>query len=354
MKWMGGVAALIFAFSLISCEKGGDAVSDVEKEVAKATEAAKEEAKAPEAAPKAAPKAEPMKEEAKPAPTPAPAPAAEKPKAPAEKPAAEKPAATPPAAAAAAPQGSTKLVIKGSDTLGAKMVPQLAEAYKAAGNTIDFEIAAEGSSTAFTNLLAGTGDIGMSSRDIKDSEKDEFTAKGMEVVGWTAAYDMIGVIVNEKNGVSGLTIDQIEGIFTGDISDWSEVGGQAGPISVYTRNTSSGTYKSFQEMAMKERDYGANTQKMAGNEQIAQEVAKNPNGIGYVGLAYTTNEGIKAIPVNGVELKPENAKTYPIARSLHYYTIKGKLSPVGEKFLNWATQDPAAKEVVHRVGFIAP
>ena len=70
------------------------------------------------------------------------------------------------------------IVIKGSDTLGAKMVPQLAEAYKAAGNEASFEIAAEGSSTAFTNLLAGTADIGMSSRDVKDAEKDQFTAKG--------------------------------------------------------------------------------------------------------------------------------------------------------------------------------
>ena len=253
---------------------------------------------------------------------------------------------------ASAAVAQDKLVIKGSDTLGAKMVPQLAEAYKAAGNSVDFEIAAEGSSTAFTTLLAGTAEIGMSSRNVKDSEKDEFTAKGMDIKDWTAAYDMIGVIVNEKNGVQDLTLKQIEGIFTGDITDWSEVGGQAGPISVYTRNTSSGTYKSFQEMAMDKRDYGSNTQKMAGNEQIAQEVGKNVNGIGYVGLAYTTNEGIKPIKVDGVELKAENTKDYPISRSLHYYTIDGKLSALAEKFLKWATTSKEAAEVVNRVGFI--
>ena len=179
-----------------------------------------------------------------------------------------------------------KIVIKGSDTLGAKMVPQQAEAYKEAGNEVSFEIAAEGSSSAFTNLLAGTADIGMSSRNIKDSEKESFTAKGKEIEEHVAGYDMIAVIVNSANGVEDLTLEQIEGIFTGDITDWSEVGGQAGKISAYTRNTSSGTYKSFQEMAMQKRDYGADTQKMAGNEQIAAEVAKNPNGIGYVGLAY--------------------------------------------------------------------
>lgn len=256
------------------------------------------------------------------------------------------------AASLLAGANADEIVIKGSDTLGAKMVPQLAEAYKEAGNDESFEIAAEGSSSAFTNLLAGTADIGMSSRNIKDSETEEFTAKGMAIKDWTAAYDMIGVIVNEKSGVEGLTTEQIEGIFTGDITDWSEVGGDAGPISVYTRNTSSGTYKSFQEMAMNKRDYGADTQKMAGNEQIAEEVAKNANGIGYVGLAYTDKDGIKAIAVNDIELKPENAKDYPIARSLHYYTIEGKLSDAAAKFLAWATTDEKAMEVVERVGFI--
>ncbi len=249
-------------------------------------------------------------------------------------------------------QAEDKIVIKGSDTLGAKMVPQQAEAYKEAGNDVSFEIAAEGSSSSFTNLLAGTADIGMSSRNIKDSEKESFTAKGKEIVETVAGYDMIGVIVNSANGVEGLTLEQVEGIFTGDITDWSEVGGQAGKISAYTRNTSSGTYKSFQEMAMGKRDYGSDTQKMAGNEQIASEVAKNPNGIGYVGLAYVDKDGIKAVKVDDVELKPENAKDYPIARSLFFYTIKGELSEAAQKFLTWVTTDEKAAAVVERVGFI--
>lgn len=245
-----------------------------------------------------------------------------------------------------------KIIIKGSDTLGAKMVPQQAEAYKEAGNEVGFEIAAEGSSSAFTNLLSGSADIGMSSRNIKDSENESFTAKGKETVETTAGYDMIGVIVNSANSVESLTLEQVEGIFTGDITDWSEVGGQAGPISAYTRNTSSGTYKSFQEMAMGKRDYGSDTQKMAGNEQIAAEVAKNANGIGYVGLAYVKKDGITPVKVDDIELKPENAKDYPIARSLFFYTIKGELSEAAQKFLTWATTDEKAAAVVERVGFI--
>ena len=245
--------------------------------------------------------------------------------------------------------GQSKIVIKGSDTLGAKMVPQLTAVYKAMGNATDFEIAAEGSSTAFTSLLEGTADIGMSSRGAKDGEKDSFTAKGKELVEHVAGIDMIAVIVHEGNSVKNLTEKQIEGIFTGEITDWSELGGKKGPISVYTRNTSSGTYKSFQEMAMNKRDYGSSTQKMAGNEAIASEVSKNVNGIGYVGLAYSKNDGIEAVKVDGRGLDAPGA--YPLSRKLYYYTVG---QPQGEvaKFLTWAETDETARKVIAKVGFI--
>jgi phosphate transport system substrate-binding protein len=166
-----------------------------------------------------------------------------------------------------------------------------------------------------------------------------------------AAWDMIAVIVNKDSGVRDLTMKQIEEIFTGGVSNWSELGGTAGPVSIYTRNTSSGTYKSFQEMAMNKRDYGANTQKMAGNEQIASEVATNPNGIGYVGLAYAGKDGVKAVKVAGVSAKPRNKAEYPLSRKLYYYTVG---EPTGEvkKFLDWAMTSKEASGVIDRVGFI--
>ncbi len=162
---------------------------------------------------------------------------------------------------------------------------------------------------------------------------------------------MIAVVVNKKNGVRDLTVKQIEGIFTGDITDWSEVGGTAGPISVYTRNTTSGTYKSFQEMAMDKRDYGSCTNKMAGNEQIADEVANNPNGIGYVGLAYADKDGLRSVKVEGEAAKPKNKDTYPLSRTLFYYTV-GEPKGEAKKFLDWATGDAAAAKVIDSVGFI--
>src|SRR6185295_12608572 len=123
---------------------------------------------------------------------------------------------------------------------------------------------------------------------------------GVHMKPTIVAYDGIAVIVNEANPVKSLTKKQVEQIFTGDVTDWSAVGGSGGKISIYTRNTSSGTYSDWKELAMKKRDYAPSSQKMAGNEQIAAEVAKNPNGIGYVGLAYTRADGIKVLPVDGV------------------------------------------------------
>ena len=257
------------------------------------------------------------------------------------------------AALTVAATAQTKLVIKGSDTLGAKMVPQLSEAYKAAGNNVDFEIAAEGSSTCFTALLAGTADFGMSSRGIKSKEKDQFAAKGQEAVAHVAGVDMIAVIVNEANSVKALTKDQVAGIFTGKITDWSQVGGKAGKIKGYTRNTSSGTYATFQKLAMNEVDYGKDTQKMAGNEQIAEAVAGDVNGIGYVGLAYIGRDGIAATKVDGITPSPATQATYPLSRNLYYYTI-GEPTGEAKKFIEWSLTSAKAAEVINGVGFIAP
>jgi phosphate transport system substrate-binding protein len=245
-----------------------------------------------------------------------------------------------------------KLVIKGSDTLGAKLVPQIAEAFKAKNPGTTFEIAAEGSSTGIAAVIDGTADIGMSSRRAKTKEVTSAMAKGVKMKPTIAALDGIGVIVNKNNPVSGLSLKQIEQIFTGDVTDWSAVGGKGGTISVYTRNTASGTYSDFKKLAMSARDYGSATQKMAGNEQIASEVGKNPNGIGYVGLAYINASGIKTVAVDGAQPSEASvqAMQYPIARPTFYYT-NGDPQGLAKKFLDFATGPEGAK-IVRQVGFV--
>jgi phosphate transport system substrate-binding protein len=244
------------------------------------------------------------------------------------------------------------IVIKGSDTLGAKLVPQLAEQFKAQHPGTTFDVAAEGSATGFAALIDKTAAIGMASRPAKPEEIANGKAKGVDLKETIVAYDGIAVIVNTANSIKGLTKKQVEQIFTGEITDWSAVGGSGGKISVYTRNTSSGTYAEFKELAMKKRDYAPDSQKLAGNEQIAQEVGKNPNGVGYVGLAYTKASGIRVVPIDGASPSKGSvlAKSYPYARPTFFYT-NGEPTGVVKEFIDF-TVGPEGQKIVEQVGFV--
>jgi phosphate transport system substrate-binding protein len=245
-----------------------------------------------------------------------------------------------------------RLVIKGSDTLGAKLVPQLAEQFKAEHPDATFDIAAEGSTTGIAALIDGTAEIGMSSREAKPAEIAAAQAKGVTLRPTIVAYDGIGVIVNSENPISNLTRKQVEQIFTGDVTDWSAVGKKSGSISIYTRNTSSGTYSDWKELAMKKRDYAPSAQKMAGHEQIAAEVGKNANGIGYVGLAYMKASGIKVITVDGSAPTQASVrdKSWPYARPTFYYT-NGEPTGLAKAFLEF-TLSQAGQKIVDGVGFV--
>ena len=245
-----------------------------------------------------------------------------------------------------------RLVIKGSDTLGAKLVPQLAEEFKAKNPDTTFDIAAEGSTTGIAALIDGTANIGMSSREVKPAEETAANAKGVKLKPTTVAYDGIAIIVNAGSPIKQLTKKQVEQIFTGEVKDWSAVGGKGGAISIYTRNTSSGTYSDFKELAMKKRDYAQSAQKLAGNEQIAAEVGKNPTGIGYVGLAYTKAAGVKVVPIDGVVPTPELIRvgTYPYARPTFYYT-NGEPTGLAKNFIDF-TMSPAGQKIAADVGFV--
>ena len=244
------------------------------------------------------------------------------------------------------------LVIKGSDTLGAKLVPQLSEEFKAQHPDTTFNIAAEGSTTGIAAIIDGTAQIGMASRPTKPEEVAAAKAKGVNFKETIVAYDGIAVIVNSANPVKSLTKKQVEQIFTGDMTDWSAVGGSGGRISIYTRNTSSGTYSEFKELAMKKRDYAPDSQKMAGNEQIASEVSKNPNGVGYVGLAYTKAKGIKVAAIDNAMPSKESVlgKAYPYARPTFYYT-NGEPSGLAKEFVDFTVSD-AGQKIVEQVGFV--
>src|SRR6476469_4477861 len=245
-----------------------------------------------------------------------------------------------------------RLVIKGSDTLGAKLVPQLAEQFKAQHPGTTFDLAAEGSTTGIAAIIDGTAQIGMSSRRAKSSEVGAASAKGINMRPTIVAYDGIAVIVNAGNPVKSLTKKQVEQIFTGEVTDWSAVGGSGGKISIYTRNTSSGTYSDFKELAMKKRDYAGGSQKMAGNEQIAAEVGKNPAGIGYVGMAYTKAGGVKVVSIDGAAPSIQSVQnpSYPYSRAPFYYT-NFEPGGVAKTFVDF-TLCSVGQKIVNQVGFV--
>src|SRR5438046_2781338 len=244
------------------------------------------------------------------------------------------------------------LVIKGSDTLGAKLVPQLAEEFKAQHPGTTFNIAAEGSTTGIAAIIDGTAQIGMASRPTKPEEVAAAKAKGVNFKETIVAYDGIAVIVSTANPIKALTKKQVKQIFTGDVTDWSAVGGSGGKISIYTRNTSSGTYSDFKELSMKKRDYAGSSQKMAGNEQIAAEVGKNTNGVGYVGMAYTKASGIKVVSIDGSmpSAKSVQDHSYPYWRPTFYYT-NGEPSGLAKQFVDF-TLGSGGQKIVAQVGFV--
>ncbi|MDP2136379.1 MAG: phosphate ABC transporter substrate-binding protein [Candidatus Didemnitutus sp.] len=251
-----------------------------------------------------------------------------------------------------------KLVIKGSDTLGAKLVPQLAEAFRAQNPGVVFEIAAEGSTTGLAAITDRTADIGMSSRRAKPTELSAAQAKGVAMKPLIVAYDGMAVVVSSSNPLDQLTLRQVEQIFAGDIKDWGAVGGNPGAISIYTRNTSSGTYQDWKDLAMKRRDYASSSQKMAGNEQIAAEVARNPSGIGYVGIAYADAPGVKVIGIVGKDgkvVRPSEEsvrdKSYPYARPTFFYT-DGEPQGLAAQFITFLFS-AEGREIVAKSGFVA-
>ncbi len=257
-------------------------------------------------------------------------------------------------AAAGFARADTKLVIKGSDTLGAKLVPTLKEAYVVKHPGVSFEIAAEGSTTGIAAVSDKTAQIGMSSRRATAVEMSGALAKGVKLTPTIVAHDGIAIVVNAANPISKLTKAQVEKLFTGDVSDWSAIpGGQVGKVSVYTRNTASGTYKDFKELAMNKKDYAASSQKMAGNEQIVAEVAKNPNGIGYVGMAYMNTPGLKVVAIDGLVPNKETVQShkYAYARPTFYYT-NGEATGEAAKFLEFTLSDEGQK-IVEKEGYVS-
>ncbi len=251
---------------------------------------------------------------------------------------------------------------KGSDTI-VNLALGWAEKYQSLHPDVSIAVTGGGSGTGIAGLINQTTNIANASRQIKEEEVAEAKKNGVEPVEHTIARDAIAVIVNPSNPISQLTMQQISDIYSGKISNWSEVGGEDRPIVRLSREVNSGTHVYFLEtvVRMGKKDdktfFSTDTLLLPSSEGIISEVRQNPNAIGYDGLGYVP-EDLKTIAIAPEEGQPYilpsiptvNDKTYPIARDLYMYT-DGEPTGALKDYLDWLLS-PEAQQIVADQGFV--
>ena len=249
-----------------------------------------------------------------------------------------------PAQTAAAPQTeapATAAALSGTvatdgSTSMEKVIGALGEAFMEANPGVNFTYNPTGSGSGITAVSEGRCDIGLSSRALKDSEVES------GLVGTVLAYDGIAVIVNPANTVEDLDIETIAKIYTGEITNWSEVGGADAEIVLVGREAGSGTRSGFEELT-ETVDKCKYRQELTSTGDVITAVAQNPDAIGYASLA-SVKDSVKALKVAGVTPSEETVKdgTYLIQRPFVLVTKEGvELSPVAQAFFDYATKGQA-------------
>ncbi len=243
------------------------------------------------------------------------------------------------------------LVVKGSTTV-LPIAQKTAEAYMKEHPDLNISISGGGSGNGIKAIIDGTTDIADSSRFIKDKEVKLAVENGTYPVPFRVAYDCIIPVVHPSNSVKNLTLDQLKGIYKGEITNWKDVGGPDLKVVVVSRDTSSGTYEVWEKKVMnKERVYpGALLQ--ASNGAVVQTVAKNKNAVGYIGLGYL-DDSVKALTVNGIEGSETTTLngTFPISRPLFMFT---RGWPEGDtvNFLNYVLHPEKGQKLVREAGYV--
>jgi len=245
---------------------------------------------------------------------------------------------------ASLPYDGQELVISGSTTL-----LQVSEAWASAfmekyGGTII--INGGGSGVGIADLINGVSELANSSREIKDEELEAAKAVGLDVQEYTILYDGIAVIVSSNVSVEGLTIEQLSKIYTGEITNWKDVGGDDAEIVIFARDSSSGTGEYFLEeviqlgKTMEDNDYSDMALRLQSNADVVNQIKENDNAIGYIGLGYL-EESLKIVKVEGIEPSVDTVKddSYPISRGLYVYAPGKDLTEIGQAYINFILSD---------------
>jgi phosphate transport system substrate-binding protein len=259
----------------------------------------------------------------------------------------------------------------GSDTLN-NLMTLWAEGFRAIYPNVNVQIEGKGSSTAPPALIEGTAQLGPMSREMKAAEVDAFEKKyGYKPTEVKVAIDALAVFTHKDNPIKGLSLDQLDGIFSSTnkrggkpINTWGELGltGEWAnrPISLYGRNSASGTYGFFKEHVMKNGDFRSTVKEQPGSSSVVQGVANDLGAIGYSGIGYKTS-GVKALPLTEATGKAVHEPTlenslsgaYPLARFLYVYVNKKPNEPMDKlvhefaKFVN----SKEGQEIVVKDGY---
>ena len=227
-----------------------------------------------------------------------------------------------------------------------KVIGALSEQFMTDNSGVSVTYDATGSGAGIEAASNGSADIGLSSRALKDEEK----ASGL--VGTTVALDGIAVIVNPANKVADLTVEQIAQIFTGEITDWSQLGGEAGTISCIGREAGSGTRDGFESIT-KTKDACKMDQELTSTGAVIEVVAGNPNAIGYASLS-ALKDTVKAVTVGGVACTEDTVLdgSYAIQRPFVFVTKDSTaLSAQAQAFFDFATS-AAANDLIRAAGAV--
>lgn len=260
----------------------------------------------------------------------------------------------------------------GSDTLN-NLMTLWAEGFKRFYPNVNIQVEGKGSSTAPPALIEGTAQLGPMSRPMKGAEIDAFEKKyGYKPTPLRTSLDSLAVFVNKDNPIQGLTVQQVDAIFSKtrqcgaarDVRTWGDVGldgsWSSAPISLYGRNSASGTYGFFKEHALCNGDFKDMVKEQPGSASVVQGVSEDRNAIGYSGIGYTTS-GVRAVPLAAKEGEPFHAAnyadvvngSYPLSRFLLVYINKapGKsLDPLVKEFAKFVLSKEG-QEVVLKDGY---
>ena len=242
------------------------------------------------------------------------------------------------------------VVIKGSTTV-LPVAQGTLEAFMKANPGVQMSLSGGGSGEGIKALIDKTTDIATSSREIKDKEIELAKSKGINPVAHVVAFDAIIPVVHPKNKVSNLTIDQLSQIYQGNITNWKEVGGDDLKIVVISRDSSSGTFESWDHFVMKKAKVTPRAQMLASNGALVTAVSKNRYAIAYLGIGYV-NKSVKPLQVKGVTASIQTAmsKEYPFSRELYMYT-NGEPQGQTAKYISFVKSADGQK-IVAREGFV--